>query len=186
MPKTWYLHDDPSPPIADTTSQSILTLDPTAPGAGTLFNYDKDRDAEPGLLIAKGGIGATETDTTKMQVWRSRPLAASLKLNGAVRLDVWSAMKVFEKSKKGSVTFYVRHFDGSSYTEVGSGTLTQGDWQQGGSATWVKKTITTGALNYTIPAGHYLEIKLIVNDGADADMWFAYDTSPYASRLTLP
>jgi hypothetical protein len=36
---------------------------------------------------------------------------------------------------------------------------------------------------YTVPAGHELELKVIVASNSGDDMWFAYDTASYRSRI---
>jgi hypothetical protein len=163
----------------------VLPLGGTAPSAATLYNYDTDRDAYPGLLIVRGGSGATETDTTKYQVWRTSALTSGRTIKGTVRVLLWSGMKDFGPSTSGTVTVYLRDFDGDSYVEVAQGSLPTQAWQ-GGSPTWVVRAITMSGVDYTIPPGDYLELKLIVGAAATDDMWFAYDTTSYNSRLELP
>jgi hypothetical protein len=181
----YYLHNNPSPPTGNTASQTNLPLNETAPTATTLYNYDTNRDASAGLLIAKGGSGASEADTTKYQSWRTAALGSSLTINGTVDVILWSAIKDFGLNKQGSVRVFLRDYNGSSYTEICNGTLTQSNWQ-GGSSTWVSKTISFTCSSYTIPAGNRLEVKLIVNASADDSMGFAYDTTSYDSRAVLP
>ena len=183
--RTWYLHNNPTPPTGDTTSQAVLPLDQTLPTAATLFNYDSDRDGAAGLLIAKGGSGPAESDPTKHQAWRTVALADDLAIQGDVSVILWSGIKSFDLGKAGSVTVFLRHFDGSTYTEIAQGSLTDSDWQ-GGSSTWVSKAINIIGVSYTIPAGEFFEVKLIVGLSAGDDMWFAYDTALYISRTTLP
>ena len=69
--RSWHLHNNPSPPTGDTSSQAVLSIDWTSPTATTLYNYDTDRDGDVGLYMAKGGGGPTESDASKMQVWRT-------------------------------------------------------------------------------------------------------------------
>ncbi|MGH2382311.1 MAG: hypothetical protein ACRDG7_13985 [Candidatus Limnocylindria bacterium] len=38
----------------------------------------------------------------------------------------------------------------------------------------------------SVPAGRFLELRLTVDGRAGDDMWFAYDTTGYPSRLELP
>ncbi len=186
---TWcgavYLHNNPTPPTGDTTSQTALPLDKLAPTATTLYNYDVNRDSSAGRLIVLGGTGATESDTTKYQDWLTTALSSALTIDGTVTVTLLSGMKDFGLSQAGSVTVYLRDFDGSSYVEIGNGTLTDADWQRG-SSSWVEKTITIADVNYTIPSGNFLEVKLIVTSSSADDMWFAYDTVSYGSRVALP
>ena len=180
-----YLHNNPTPPTADTTSQVDLSFDQAAPTATTLYNYDTNRDAFAGLIIFKGGSGAAETDATKYQNWRSSPLGSAMTINGTVNAVLWSAMKDFATAKQGSVTVFLRDYNGSTYTEICNGTLTEADWQAGASS-WLQKTVSFSCGSYTVPAGNRLEVKLIVNATAADNMWFAYDTTAYKSRVELP
>jgi len=167
-------------------------LDPDPPSATTLYNYDTDRDDFPGLLIHKGGTGPTDTDSTKVQVWRATALPHDLPggstIEGTVRVILWSGMKDFEPGKTGSVSVFLGYVSQGKYAEIGHGSLTEADWQ-GGSDTWVEKPIDITGVHYTVPASSpamFLDLRIIVNDAADDDMWFAYDTTTYDSRVELP
>lgn len=180
-----YLHNNPTPPTGDTNSQAVLPTDTTAPTATTLYNYDQDRDSDAGLKIVKGGSGPDEADLTKYQAWRTGSLSDDLLIIGDVTIDLWSGIDKFKLTKSGEVVIFLRDYNGSTYTEIGSGSLYEDLWQAG-SGTWVMKTITISGLNYTILAGNELEVKLIVGNNAAADMWFAYDTTSYASVVKIP
>ena len=182
---TWCLQNDPTPPTGDTTSQAVLPLAQTPLTATTLYNYDTDRDTEAGITILSGGSGASESDPTKHQAWRTAALGSALTIDGTVTVTLWGAMKNFGLNKQGSVTLFLRDYDGASHTEICQGALTEADWQAG-SGTWVMKTISFGCSSYTIAAGDQLEVKLIVNSAAEDAMWFAYDTTSYDSRVELP
>jgi len=182
---TFYLHNNPTPPTADTASQPVLPMDLTDPSADTLYNYDTDRDAFPGLLIAKGGSGADESDPTKYQAWRTSALPTDLIVQGDLTLKLWSGMKDFQGNNRGVITVYLRDFDGSGYVEVGSSTLAESGWQSG-SPSWVLKTLTFSVGPHTVASGHSLELKIIVQGSSDDDMWFTYDTSPNRSRVVVP
>lgn len=179
-----YLHNDPSPPTGNTASHATLPMDVAAPTAPVLHNYDTDRDAFPGLLIRKGGPGSSESNPAKHQAWRSPVLSSPVTLKGNVTVHLWSAMKDFQQGKKGQVRLYLRDFDGSSYTEIVNVMVNDPDWQRG-SSTWVPKTFVIGVGSYTVPSGHRLELKIVVESSSDDDLWFAYDTAAYPSRLTL-
>ena len=185
FPTDFYLHNSPTPPTGNTSSQAVLPLDTNSPTAATLYNYDQDRDAFAGLLVMKGASGAGETDPTKYQAWRSSSLSGGQGLTGTVTVELWTGIKDFGQNKAGEVTVFLRDFNGSTYTEIGSGTLYQANWQAG-SSTWVKKTISVSGLSYTIPAGNRLEVRVIVGNSAGDDMWFAYDTTTYASVVRVP
>ncbi len=181
----WYIQNNPTPPTGNTASQAVLPLDPTSPTAATQYNYDTDRDFDEGLSIAKGGSGPTESVLTKTQAWRTAALTDNVSLVGTVTITLWAAIKDYGDAKAGEVTAYLRDYNGSTYTEIGNGTVFKANWQ-GGSGTFVQETITIPGLSYTIPAGNMLEIKMIVTDNSDDDMWFAYDTSAYPTKVVGP
>jgi hypothetical protein len=160
-------------------------MDTTLPTASILYNYDTDRDAFPGLVIAKGGSGAGEHDPTKYQAWRTPAFGASLVIQGSVTVKLWSAMKDFDGTEGGAVTVYLRDFDGSHYVELGSDTLTDSTWQDG-TPSWVLKTFQFSVGPHTVAPGHSLEVKVIVENSSDDDMWFAYDTAARKSRIDVP
>ena len=181
----YYLHNDPTPPTDHTNAQASLPLSKTAPTSTTLFNYDKDRDNDTGLLVQKGGSGPGETDPVKHQVWRTGALSQGLNIAGTVTIELWAAVKAFQLQEAGEVTVFLRDYNGSTHTEIGNGTVSDANWQ-GGSSSWVSKTITISGINHTIPVDNELEIELIVGANADDDMWFAYDTTSYSSFVSVP
>jgi hypothetical protein len=152
--------------------------------AATLCNYDTDRDAFPGLVIARGGAGADETDTTKFQAWRTTAFPAAAKLEGKVVVDLWAAIKGFQTGKRGSVAVHLRDFDGIAYKEVAQATLDGLNWQ-GAELTWTQRSFTLNVGAYTVQAGHRLELKVVVGSASGDDMWFAYDTLSYQSRIKI-
>jgi hypothetical protein len=159
-------------------------MDPTSSTADILYNYDIDRDASPGLLIAKGGSGPYESDPTKYQAWRTPPLGASAVIQGDVNVHLWSATKDFDDTKRGAISVYLRDFDGANYVELGGATFSDATWQ-GGSPSWVLNTLQFSISSHTLAPGHSLELKLIVENSSDDAMWFAYDAGNYKSRVKL-
>ena len=183
---TIYLHNDPTPPTGDTVSHTVLPMDFTAPTATTLFNYDSERDAAPGLLINKTPQFNVlpETDPSKVQVWRTAPLTTPLTFTGGLFMDIFAAPKNFDQNKKAGVVAYIRDYDpaATTYTEIGNGGIWANDWQEG-STTFVKRPLFIPDVNYTVPVGHQLEVKIGVNAKSDADMVFAYDTTSFPTRI---
>ena len=182
---SYYLHNNPTPPTGDTTAQPVLLLHTTAPTAATLFNYDSDRDADPGLKVDKNQLGLSETDPLKFQVWRTGALGSPLAIKGDVLIDVWAAIKNFDQAKTGVVTAYLRDFDGATYTEIDNGGIYVTNWQDG-YTTFVQRTILILDVDYTVPAANELEIRLMVDNVSGSDMWFAYDTTAYPTVIKLP
>ena len=180
-----YLHNNPTPPTGDTNLQPVLSMDDTLPATITLYSYDQDVDGNPGRTIVKGGIGTAETDTKKYQAWRTGVLSESLLLTGTVAVDLWGAIQQYQLDKAGIVTLFFRDYDGSSYTEIAQGTIYDNDWQAGSTGDLVRKVVLVPGFNYTVPAGNELELKMIVENIAASEMWFAYDTGAYQSLVNL-
>ncbi len=179
-----YFHNNPTPPVGDTARQAELPVTPTAPGATVLFDYDGDGIA--GLGINASALGLTEPDPAKFQVWRTNVLDTDWLLKGDILIDMWMSMKDFTQSARGVTTLYLRDFDNlSSHTEIANGSLFDIDWQRG-SGTWVKKTILVPGIDYTIPAGHRLEARLMVDNESSDAMWIAYDTTAQPTVMNFP
>lgn len=184
---TYYLHNNPTPPVGDTNAQANLAMNATTPSAASLFNYDLDHDAAPGRLVLRGGSGPGESTLTRYQDWRG-PTAGLFgqSINGTVTVEFWSGVANFTPGVAGEVTVFLRIHDTvlGLGTEIASQTVSAADWQ-GGSTAWVKRTVTFN-VNVTLLVGHQLELKLIVPAGSGADMWLAYDTTLYRARVRLP
>jgi hypothetical protein len=170
----------------DTDGIPTAQLTNPAPTATTLPNYDPGRDAFAGLLLAKGGSGPGESDATKIQKWITA--AGSITINGNVSLTVFSAMKDFSTSKKGQLKVYLVECDsaGTALSTLGTVTFTRNPWDSASTGTWVEHTIDFGSVTHAIPPSRRLGLVITVNNGSDDDMWFAYWTVNYNSRLTLP
>jgi len=160
-------------------------MDPILPVAPVLYNYDVDRDASPGLTIAKGGSGPNESDPTKYQAWLTPAFPAATVVEGTVTVKLWTGTANFDVALGGAVSAYLRDCDGSDCVELGGGTLSDSTWQHG-SPSWVLKTLTFPVGRHTVAAGDSLELVVVVEPSSSSDMWFAYDTGPYRSRVTVP
>jgi MSHA biogenesis protein MshQ len=160
------------------------SLSTAAPTAATLADHDPGRDNFPGLLLAKGGAGADEGDDTKHQRWLGS--TGGLTLSGPLELRVWTAIKDFETTKTGALTAFLRscNSSGGSCTLLATASLTQGPWSASGN--WTQKTLSFGTVNATLASNRRLELKLIVPDASDDDLWLAYDSTAYASALGPP
>jgi hypothetical protein len=159
-------------------------MDSIVPTATVLYNYDTDRDAFPALVIARGGGGADEDDSTKYQAWRTPVFDSSLVVDGDVLVSLWTGTKEFDATKRGAVTVYLRDFDGSTYVTLGGSTHTDATWQDG-SPSWVLEEFHISVGPRTVALGHSLELKVIVEASSDDDMWFAYDTVNYKSQVDV-
>jgi len=82
------------------------------------------------------------------------------------------------------VTVYLRDCEGWDCVELGSDTLADANWQ-GGSESWMLKSFSVPVGTHTLAPGHSLELVVLVDASSGADMWFAYDTGPYRSRVSV-
>jgi len=176
---TFYLHNDPTPPIGDTSSQPVLPMDGVMPMTPVLYNYDVDRDGSPGLVIARGGSGPYEGDPTKYQAWRAAEFSGAVVIDGDAKVHLWSAVKDFNSSNVGVVTVYVQDCYAWSCVELGSDTVTKS------GSSWMLLTFSVPIGTYTVAPGHALGLVVVVDASSDDDMWFAYDTGPYRSRVAV-
>ena len=181
----FYLHNNPTPPVADTSRQAILPLDETAATGSVLYQYGTPNN-NPGLLLKGTDQGLAETIFDKFQVWQTSVLAEDLVVQGDVLVDLWAGIRGFQADQSGALTIFLRDFDGSSYTEIANGSIFAEDWQQG-SRTFVPQTIIIPDVDYTVPAGHQLEARVIADTiKSSKDMWLAYDTTLYPTVIKLP
>lgn len=102
-----------------------------------------------------------------------------------VTVTLWTAMKDFEPGKQGSVVIYLRDFSGISYETIATVFVTRQDWLNGAS-TWQPLSVTMTVAGRALAAGHHLELKIVVSEQSEDDLWFAYDTATYTSRIDIP
>jgi hypothetical protein len=179
--QTFYLHNNPSPPVSSTGTQVNLPLDTNAPTATILRNYDTDKDVYPGLMIYKGG-GLSEADPSKYQRWR-HITSAALTINGNVTLHLWTATKAFDTGKGGAIVvgLYDCNSAGESCSLITSTTVIDSTWP----SAWEEKQIALGTISHTIATGRSLVIHVAPIAASADDLWFAYDTTTYNSRLRI-
>ncbi|MDH3301123.1 MAG: HD-GYP domain-containing protein [Acidimicrobiia bacterium] len=175
-PSTWDLGN---PGTGNTTSQALL---PLAGGnsPGSLPNYDTDRDSDPGLLVAKGE-GLSETDVTKMQRWSSD--AGDTRLQATVTLDLWIATKNFDTGKTGRLIagLYDCNESAASCNLLGSNTAQFNQAPFGSDFGQI--TIALGTIDHTFAANRTLVLKIATTNASDDDLWLAYGTTTYPTRL---
>ena len=186
-PVTWYLHNNPTPPVGNTTAQASLAMDTTVPVAATLYNYDTNVDSAVGRRLTLSGSGPGESAVGYYAAWRTGVLASARPIVGTVVVRLWSATQSFTRNRAGSIVAYVRDYNPTTatYVEIANATLTNANWQ-GGQTSWVPVAISIAVASYTVPVGHRIEIKVEATSAAALNMWIAYDTSSYASSIDMP
>ncbi|MFC2001120.1 hypothetical protein ACFLUZ_01285 [Chloroflexota bacterium] len=156
------------------------------------LEFDTSNGEGPDIIHVGGDVyavayqGPSDDGFLKtIEILSDGTFGTDIEINGDVNFIFWSGMEDFTQSERGAVVVYLRDYDGADYTTIATTSLDLEDWQDG-SATWVENTITFSDVTYTISAGHYLELKVMVHYNSDDDIWFAYDTTDYASYLKLP
>jgi len=181
-----YLQNDPYPSTGNTAAHSALPLSLAAPSATTLYNYDADRDTFAGLRLLRSTKGIAETDTTRMQIWRTETLGTGLTFSGFGQVVLWSASEGFAQGVAGSVTVAIRDVWSGGATTVTSTTVSRANWQ-GGATGFVSDTFVLPSFTHTFAAGHAIELKVVVNNtGSGDDMWLAYGTAAYPAKVIGP
>jgi hypothetical protein len=184
----YYLHNNPTPPTRNTRAQFYTTMNSTQPTAATLYNYDTDCSTNSaGRDLQPSSNGIYEVGVCYVANWVAPTQTSALTINGQVTMSVWSATRNFVTGTPGNLIGVLIDYDVSANVAylVTSVNLTQSNWQ-GGSNTWVQKTLTFPSVNRTFAVGHQLEVRLIASTDAPQDMWVAYDTSTYRTYLQLP
>jgi hypothetical protein len=169
----------------DRTSTAVLPMSTLAPTVAVLPNYDTDRDAFAGLVIQKGGLGAGESDPLKHQTW-SMTVASTMIIDVRVQLFLWSSVKDFDTGKGSEVDAYLLDCTvaGAGCVTIDSTSVIDASWNDG-VANFGFDTYDFGVVNYTVAAGRSLRVKVTVDPPSADDMWFAYDTTSYPSRLLI-
>lgn len=186
----FFLHNNPTPPTANTNSQATLPMDFTQPTATTLFNYDVDRDALPGLKLV-GGPARGRLDSpnpANHQDWLSGALAQGIVIDGRVSLYINVAAGGFQTGLLLMLHAWLRDFDPvtGTYTlitkeEAALFTSTAG---------WVQLSFHFRPTLYTLPQGHKLTLQIQFDGQSDTLLdvvgMVAYDTTAQLSFLSVP
>jgi hypothetical protein len=145
------------------------------------YNYDTDRDA-PGYY-REGGQWRQRSRSRKAPALADAGVPGSGYDRGHGDGEALERHQGLDVTKGGD-RVYLRDCVGASCVGLIGGTLSDPNWQ-GGSSSWMLKTLTLSVGTRTIAAGHSLEMVVVVEASSAADMWFAYDTNSYKSRVTV-
>ena len=176
-----YLHNNPTPPVGNTTAQFALTLTTTSSTQATLRNFDTDCDGVAGRVLVRGTALVTEATTCRYVNWRTGTYAAARPLDGTLTLRIW-CRKTGSGGTNPTLTAYLRDYDPVSTTYATLGTTSGAVTTNSGAA--FAQLVLTWALSTSVPAGHQLELKLAASGGT-RDVNLAYDTTTDLSRLVL-
>lgn len=183
----FYLHNDPSPPVADTASQVDLTMDATAPTGTTLYNYDTDNDAHPGREIRKtqkGGELGTTNDW-EFQDWLSAAFPSTTTIDGRASLFITGAAGNFTDDALIVVSAWLLDYDPVLQTD----TVIVSRAFSGFTSTtgWSEVGVHFRDTFYEMDAGHQLRLKVQI-DGVSLTVtgMVAYDTVEHSTLLMVP
>jgi hypothetical protein len=153
----------------------------TGPTMTTLFNYDTDRDSQPGLVLNKGnGVPTIERFTL------TPALSAPLTIAGTATLRLWSAVKGFDTTKVGALQVGLYDCDASAANCITLSSTSYeptGPWNSSGA--WSSRTFTLASGSYTFAAGRVLQVRLSATNASGDDMMIAYDTTTYRSAVII-
>lgn len=178
----YYLHDDGAFDPDDPTD----AMDTLAPVDRPLCNYDNAADPctegdslEPGTLVQKG-YNPVVPDPRKYQDFvLVSEFVSDFHISGDVTLKLRAAMKDFG-DKLGIL--YAQLLDDDDSQVIATESVSLSSWP----STFKYLDYTFNGLDYTIPAGNKLVLRVWVDDASDDDMWIAYDTKSERSRIYFP
>ena len=184
---TYYLHNNPTPPVGNTTAQANLTATTTASTQATLYNYDTNCDTRTGRLLIQVNPSPGLTTNCRYVNWRLPVQTSALVLTGSVTADIWAATQTGVANRWGSIIAYLRDYNpagAGSYVEIANATYRV---RYAVGRTFYERSIAIPiSVTYTVAVGHQLELKLeCPNATSDADMMVAYDTTTRSSYLRL-
>lgn len=168
--KQFYLKDDGT--FDATDAQDELTTD--APTGTTLQDFDAD--GNDGLTIVAGGYDPSQP--SQYQEWiAAQALASDFAVRGGT-LSLWTA-----SSAADSIILKAEliDWDGSTGVLIASAQLSSSSWH----TTWQEDNFDFGNLNYTVPAGHYIMLRVYREDTSPAELYVAYDVDIYPSKIEI-
>ena len=170
-----------NPGTGDTESQSFLPLG-RGSDPGPLPNFDIDRDTAPGLVVERGD-GLDESSAKAMQRWITD--ASNTRLQSPLSLDLWVAAQDFAQDKAGR--FVVGLYDCNGGGGGGGCVLLASNSAQFDQASFGNDfglvTVDLGVIDHSFGSNRSLMVKVAPTSDSDADLWLAYDTTTFPSRL---
>jgi serine protease AprX len=176
-----YLANDPALGTGDTASRPVLPFIYTEPKEILLPNYDTNRDSQPGLLLMRGATSQANATSSQVQRWRLATFTADTQLAPNAEVEVYAAVKGFQKQKSAKLWAYLNEVDanGNGVRVIASGFYTASDW---GDKFAARKISFKNAIS-VLHAGNQLELAVMVDNSSADDLWLAYNTKAYPSRV---
>jgi len=131
---TYYLHNNPTPPVGDTDAQANLPMDEDNPTAEPFYNYDQNYDSNPGRRVEESDGGPDGLELKEYQNWLTDPYSEDIHFQGTAVLNLYIAPDGFNFDNAGAFRAYLRDYDpvGGTYTEIANGdyVIGEGEWSQ--------------------------------------------------------
>ena len=182
----FYLHNNPTPPTANTAAQANLAMNTTVPTAATLWQYSTGCAARAGRRLTRAAPSPTQATLCDYQNWRTPALTVGLSLSGAISVDIWTASDTGTANRTAGVVAYLRDFNptAGTYVEIANATYT-GAYAVG--RTYYERPILVAvAPVYTLAVGHMLEVKIESPTATSQNnMLVAYDTTADSSVVRV-
>jgi hypothetical protein len=152
------------------------------PHGGQMPNYDRGRDLEPGLFLEKSDRGLLESEETRYQHWQAE--MTGRRLAGYPTFVVWSASAAFEPGVTGAFAVFLLDCPETALdcTELAGQEVVVPPADSGG---WTETTVSLPQIGHVFAEGRRLGMTIVVCEGSDSDMMFAYGFPKYRSRLIV-
>ena len=164
---TWYLDDRRS------GSYSSFLAEPR-PAESPI--YDGDGDGSPGTSIKNGNADLDQDDVDEFQMWSWLIDGSDLIIDSPVAFDLWAAPSGFDAEEASHPYVYLLDCQDvlvlATCTLIAQGDEHIDDWNAAGPG-FVSQQIDLGTVNYTVPAGRSLAVKLLFKH---EDMWVVADS----------
>jgi len=131
---TYYLHNNPTPPVGDTDAQANLAMDEDNPTVEPFYNYDQNYDSNPGRKVEESDGGPDGLELKEYQNWLTDPYTEDTHFQGTAVLNLYIAPDGFNFDNAGAFRVYLRDYDpvSETYTEITSENyvIEEGEWTQ--------------------------------------------------------
>jgi hypothetical protein len=158
------------------------SMTPIPPQKGELSNFDPGRDLAPGLILERTALGLLEADGARFQQWQSD--SRGQVLSTVPNLFLWVATEDFDDSKTGVITAYL--LECAVWGEdCKAFAAKHHSFRAEPGESWVEAKISFGSVDYEIPEGRVLAVRVVAAMDSETDVLFAYDRLEYRSRLAF-
>jgi hypothetical protein len=168
-----------SPGAGAVASQPVLPLATATPTALLVANYDTDRNADPGLTLARGGGEGVGSQRFR---WTA---AANVRFTGSIDVRLFVTGPGLLNTANLVVDAELRRCGPSTCTTLASAQRTSPGPLLGLPLLWGEVALPLGAIDTVLAAGDALELVVSAAPSSSRDVWLGYDATVAASRLAF-